>query len=277
VDAGTELIHAPELAFVTTKAQDLVDAVCPNVRMLGGIPVVIVQNGLGALDSGRAALPDAHVLGGLAMFASSYLESGRITVTASGSMVIGGDRSDSHLAGLLVQQVLGVVMPVQVSNDVRGAQWTKLLINQVNALPAITGLSVQECVEHPGLLRVLALSMRETIRVGLACGIRFGRVQSLSHLMLRLALLAPPAVTELLPRALARRMGDVPNPGSTLQSIRRGQPTEIDSLNGAVVRAARGVRLDAPVNETLVRLVHEVEMTGKFLTADDVVTRVTSR
>jgi 2-dehydropantoate 2-reductase len=76
------------------------------------------------------------------------------------------------------------------------------------------------------------------------------------------------------PRLLARRMGSVPNPGSTLQSIRRGQLTEIDFLNGAVVEAAREAGVPAPVNTAIVEMVHEVERTGEFLTPAEVVERV---
>jgi 2-dehydropantoate 2-reductase len=73
---------------------------------------------------------------------------------------------------------------------------------------------------------------------------------------------------------MARRMGATPNPGSTLQSIRRGQATEIDYLNGAVVRAAEGLGRTAPVNAALVALVHEVEASGSFLSPDEVTARV---
>jgi 2-dehydropantoate 2-reductase len=72
-------------------------------------------------------------------------------------------------------------------------------------------------------------------------------------------------------------MGDVPNPGSTLQSIRRGQPTEIDFLNGAVVAAARAHGLEAPVHAAIVDLVHEVERTGRFLSPAEVASRVPLR
>ena len=68
-------------------------------------------------------------------------------------------------------------------------------------------------------------------------------------------------------------MGDVPNPGSTLQSIRRGVPSEIDHLAGAVVRTAHRLGREAPVNQLLVELVHEVERSGAFLAPEDVARR----
>jgi 2-dehydropantoate 2-reductase len=54
--------------------------------------------------------------------------------------------------------------------------------------------------------------------------------------------------------------------GSTLQSLLRGEPTEIDYLNGEIVRAAAIVGMPAPINAAIVRAVHEVERTRRFLT-----------
>jgi 2-dehydropantoate 2-reductase len=71
-------------------------------------------------------------------------------------------------------------------------------------------------------------------------------------------------------------MGATPNPGSTLQSLRRGQLTEIDYLNGAVVEQAVILGLSAPINAELVRLVHEVERTHEFFAPDAVADRMRS-
>jgi 2-dehydropantoate 2-reductase len=104
--------------------------------------------------------------------------------------------------------------------------------------------------------------------------VRFGAVQGVSGAVLGLIGAAPLALGAAFPRLLARRMGEVPNPGSTLQSIRRGRLTEIDFLNGAVVAAAADGGRSAPVNSALVDLVHEVERTGRFFTPAEVVERV---
>jgi 2-dehydropantoate 2-reductase len=69
-------------------------------------------------------------------------------------------------------------------------------------------------------------------------------------------------------------MGATPNPGSTLQSIRRGQLSEIDYLNGAVVAEARAIGQEAPVNAALTALVHEVEATKAFIAPAEVARRV---
>ena len=57
--------------------------------------------------------------------------------------------------------------------------------------------------------------------------------------------------------------------GSILQSIKRGRPSEIDYINGEFVRLAKDNGLAAPLNKRLVKMVHEVERTGRFFTKDE--------
>ena len=257
VEASELLVVAPELAIIATKAQDAAAAMRANAPVLAGIPVLVVQNGLEGIATGRRELPDSTISGGLAMFAASYLSPGEVTITAPGPTFIGGD-GVAFVAAALTS------IDVHIVDDFAGAQWSKLVVNQVNALPAITGLSAQETIADPELRRLVTLSIRETVRVGLASGVRFASISGLSHGLLRAVLTAPLPLAELLPRLMARRMGSVPNPGSTLQSIRRGQLSEIDYLNGAVVAAGSSVGVPTPVNARLVELVHEVERTGEF-------------
>lgn len=272
--AGETLDLRPELVFLCTKAQDAENALRENRRTVDGVTVVVVQNGLDGVAAAARMLKDSECLGALALYAASYLRPGAVTVTAGGPTYLGRPGRPVDETVRSAAAVLGAVMPVEVTDEFLGVQWTKLLVNQVNALPAITGLSVQETIADQGLRRVLARSLREAARTGLDAGIRFGEIQGLSHGRIRLLATSPLALVEAVPRAMAKRMGDVPNPGSTLQSIRRGQPSEIDHLAGAVVRAAQRNGRDAPVNAALVDLVHEVERSGAFLAPTAVVERL---
>lgn len=277
VAAAAALTARPELAVLATKAQDAAAALTGSAAALEGVPLVVVQNGLGGLRVAHETLPGSPLLGGLALFAASYVSPGVVTVTGANPMILGaGPGTDAALLDR-VADVLREALPIEVTRDIEGAQWTKLLINHVNALPAITGLSVQEVIADAGLLRVMTASMRETVRLARKLGVRFGTVQGVSGGILNLIGVAPLWAGAAFPRLLGRRMGEVPNPGSTLQSIRRGRLTEIDFLNGAVVAAASAAGLAAPVNAAIVELVHEVERTGEFLTPGEVLARTPLR
>ena len=258
VGASQTLSRTPDLAFLATKAQDAEQALTANAAQLAGVPLVVVQNGLEGLETAARVLPGSPAFGALALYAAQNVEPGRVTITAPGTTVVDRSREAAEL--------LASVMPAQVTDNFRGAQWTKLVINMVNGTPAATGLSVQQTVADPRLRRIVTGLIREASRVGLAHGIRFDPIQGLSHAGVRAVAAAPLWAGQLLPRLMARRMGSVPNLGSTLQSLRRGQLTEIDYLNGAVVAQAREVGLRAPVNQAVTDAVHEVERTGSFLT-----------
>lgn len=274
VDAAEELTPGVELVIIATKAQDAPAAIRANLGKLRGIPLVVIQNGLDGISAAKEASPRSDIVGGLATFASSYLSPGRITVTTAGPLFLGVASPDSDVPARYAARILNEALPTSTVPNFIGAQWTKLVINQVNALPAITGLSVQEVVANPGLRRIMTESMRENVRIGLATRIHFETLQGLSHRRLRLFAGLPLWLGQALPRLMSRRIGKTPNPGSTLQSIKRGQETEIDYLNGAVVRAAQALGRAAPVNAALVELVHEVERRGEFFTPAEVVARV---
>ncbi|MES2170769.1 MAG: 2-dehydropantoate 2-reductase [Actinomycetota bacterium] len=273
VAAGERLSRRPEIAIVATKAVDAPAAIQDNLEWLGGIPVVVVQNGLSGISAAVAAAPKSDIVGGLAVFAASFLEPGVVTVTTGGPLYVGVGVDQSDIPARFVAQVLGTVLDTRFVPDFAGAQWTKLIVNQVNAIPAITGLSVQAVISDGGLRRAMTASIRENVRVARARGIRFAPMNGLGNGMLRLIGAVPLWIGQLLPLAMRRRMGSVPNPGSTQQSILRGQPTEIDYLNGAVVEAAAGTGVPTPVNAALVAMVHEVETSGQFLPVSEVVAR----
>lgn len=273
--AAAEILHqAPELVFLCTKAQDASAAIRENSALLGGIPVVVVQNGLAGLGKAAAELPDSDCVGALALFAASYLSPGRVTVTTPATTYIGAGTGAPPVAAVFAATVLDAAMPAVAVENFTGAQWTKLIVNQINAMAAITGWSVQDTLGDRPLRRIVTASMREAVRVGFDRGVHYGSIQGLSQGILRFVASAPLGAGQLVPLLMKRRMGDVPNPGSTLQSIRRGQLTEIDYLNGAIVTEAAELGRTAPINAALVGLVHEVERTGAFLPAPVVADRM---
>lgn len=261
LEALEVLRERPDAAILTTKAMASAEALRANREALGDAPVLVVQNGLGGERVAANLLGHDHVAGGLSLMAANSLEPGVVTVTAGGVTVIGGLEAERFVA------LLEPALPVEATLDLEGAQWTKLLINMVNAIPAIVGHSVQDVIADAGLRRVMLASMRETARVGLASGVRFQPLQGLTPVLVRVVAWAPRVVAQQVPMRIRERLGTVPNLGSTQQSIRRGQPTEVDAINGAVVEAAAAIGRDAPVNAALVELVHEVERTGRFLPA----------
>jgi 2-dehydropantoate 2-reductase len=274
VAAVEALTVRPELVLLCTKAQDAPMALGRHAELIDGVPVVVVQNGLDGVQTAERFLPHSTCVGVLSIIAANYPEPGRVRVTTTAASYLGRGDGPADDESRRIAAILSEAVPVIAIDNFRGAQWTKLVVNMLNAVPAIVGRSVQEVLHDRRLRRVVAASMRETVRVGMARGIRFGSLQGLSNARLRLFARVPVALGQVLPWMMGVRMGKVPNLGSTQQSVRRGQPTEVDHLNGAVVREAVLAELDAPVNEALTVLVHEVERIGEFLPEQRVLAEV---
>jgi len=274
VAAVEALTVRPELVLLCTKAQDAPMALGRHAELIDGVPVVVVQNGLDGVQTAERFLPHSTCVGVLSIIAANYTEPGRVRVTTTAASYLGRGDGPADDESRRIAAILSEAVPVIAIDNFRGAQWTKLVVNMLNAVPAIVGRSVQEVLHDRRLRRVVAASMRETVRVGMARGIRFGSLQGLSNARLRLFARVPVALGQVLPWMMGVRMGKVPNLGSTQQSVRRGQPTEVDHLNGAVVREAVLAELDAPVNEALTVLVHEVERIGEFLPEQRVLAEV---
>lgn len=274
VAADEELTVRPDLVLLCTKAQDAAAALLRNAAVIDDAPVVVVQNGLDGVQTAERILPRASCMGLLSIIAANYTEPGVVRVTTTAASYLGRGDGPADDESRRTAAILSDAVPVIAVDNFRGAQWTKLVVNMLNAVPAIVGMSVQEVLRDRRLRRVVAASMRETVRVGIARGIRFGSLQGLGNRRLRLFARMPVAVGQLLPWMMGVRMGGVPNLGSTQQSLRRGQPTEVDHLNGAVVREAILAELEAPVNEALTVLVHEVERLGSSLPAARVLAEI---
>ncbi|WP_405217235.1 ketopantoate reductase family protein [Agrococcus sp. Ld7] len=259
VTALEVLTEAPDVAILAVKATGAVEALEANRAALEGVPLLVVQNGLGGERAAARLLGHERVAGGISLMAANSLEPGVVTVTADGETIVGG------VEGARFATLLTEALPTSETPSIEGAQWTKLLINMVNAIPAIVGHSVQDVIRDPGLRRVMLASMRETARTGLAADVRFQPLQGLTPLLVRMVAFAPRRIAQQVPLRIGERLGEVPNMGSTQQSIRRGQLTEVDAINGAVVAEAARLGLEAPVNAALVELVHAVERGREFM------------
>ena len=123
----------------------------------------------------------------------------------------------------------------------------------------------------PYLSNLAIRLMREGMHVTKQAGIQLESLPDVSVALARLVTLLPVSIAANIIAVKARRMEKKwPLLSSTLQSILRNSPTEIDYLNGEIVRIGDQFGIPTPLNAKIVGLVHQVERTRKFFSADDV-------
>ncbi|MFM6968539.1 MAG: ketopantoate reductase family protein [Microbacteriaceae bacterium] len=255
-----------DAVVVAVKAHEIFSAI-QSASLQSSTPIIVIANGIGALAEARRAAPRNPIALGLAMFGANIAEPGRVDVTYTAPLVIGGDVKAVDTA----RTVIGPSIQLLVGRDIDNAVWSKLLVNELNAIPAITGFSVQETIANKWTREIVTRAMREAARVHLAEDDgRFPRIGPIGPFRARILASGPWSWALRVPVKLVAKMGSVPNFASTHQSIARGRQTEIDFLAGAVVRVGSRYGIPTPVNRTLVSLVHEVEETGRFYTLAEI-------
>jgi 2-dehydropantoate 2-reductase len=274
VGAKEQLDFEPDVALLTVKTQAVAAAAREIRPYVAGAPVVTMQNGVRSDELVATVLGKQDLLSCVVLFAATYLEPGSVTYSLRGDLVLGVPFGPIDERARTIVGVLDKAVPTHLSANIAGAHWTKLIINENNALPAVTGLSIQDVNRRPALSRLSVLMMREAVATITAAGITLASLPRLPATALRTALRMPMPVVSRLPGLLVRSLGRTPALGSTLQSVRRGEQTEIDYLNGEVVALGKRIGRPTPYNAAVVDLVHQVEATGRFLTEEEVTAAV---
>jgi 2-dehydropantoate 2-reductase len=131
-------------------------------------------------------------------------------------------------------------VPVELSGNVLGALWGKLLLNcGYNAISAITDIPYGRMVTLPGIARTVHDAVAECLAVAAALQVEI-----------------PGDVWAAVDRIATSMPGQV---SSTCQDLRRGKPTEIDHLNGYIVREGERLGVATPLNRSLHALVKALE------------------
>jgi 2-dehydropantoate 2-reductase len=224
-----------------------------------GALVVSLQNGVRNVDILRAHLPRQEVLAGVVGFNVVARGHGVYRQTTKGALLV--ERSDDPRAGRLWRALRAAGLRVTEHRDLVPHQWAKLLANLGNAVSGLSGAPTGEMLLSVGCRRVLAETIAEALRVLRGAGISPAPLQGIPVGLLPPLLRLPTPVVRLVARAQLR--ADPEARSSLFQDLARGRRTEIDFLNGEIVRLAEARGVDAPLNRRVVALVHEVEERGQ--------------
>lgn len=285
LNAVLALREHPDLVLLTVKTLD-VEQACRQIEpYVGGVPVVTMQNGVQADHMAAAVLGREAVLGAVVMCAASYLQPGEVSVQFAGWLIVGEPFGGVRGRTRAIAAVLSGAMPAYLTSHLWRARWSKLVFNLNNAICAATGLPLPEIAQTPAGRHLSIAVMKEGYRVARAAGLRLDHgLYGLTPRALRqdpnaaliallqgtmstvLATLPERAAMSVAALAGRSRLSRLPIRFSMWQSIARGRPTEIEYLNGEIVRRGHEAGLPTPYNTRLVAAVHEVAESGRFLT-----------
>jgi 2-dehydropantoate 2-reductase len=248
----SELPAEPQFALVTLKAAYL-QAALPQLRDRVQT-FVSLGNGL-VQDRVASLVGEDRLLIGTVEWGATNLGPGRLAQTTRAPFVIGEpDGSDSERLEQL-RAALATAGEVNVSHNIRGQVWSKLLLNSTwSGLGAASGLLYREVASH-SLGRRLAVEVwREGIAVGHAQDLELQELVGIPAEDIG----SPDR--EVSDHAIDTMMAQLgATKASMLQDIERDVPCEVDVINGAVAERGRAHGVPTPLNEGIVDLVHSYE------------------
>ena len=248
--AGVETLRLaalrPEHARETVDLVVLFTKTFHNDAALEGVKSIIgpathamtLQNGLGNDEAVARHVARERVIAGVSTLPSDLIGPGRVRSHGEGGSKIypayGGD------AGF-AQQVAGLLtaggLPTVLEPDIRAAIWSKAIFNAaMNALCALTRRTPGFLGAHEEARALIRAVVLEGVRAAQASGV---------------AIEAEP----ILDLTVVSVTDHADHEASMLQDVKAGRRTEVDAINGAIVRAAQAAGVTVPVTETLWRLV----------------------
>ena len=261
VKAIGDLPHDLDLVLHATKANDCVAAakeLLPHLKPQS--MVVSLQNGI-CEDALAEVLGRERVVGCVVGWGASHVGPGRCEVTSPGEFVIGHlDRPpDERLE--TVRSMLDAVQPTRVSDNIMGELYAKLMINAcINSLGAITGATLGELLAVRKVRRIFIALMNEALAVARAMGIQVA--PSTDGKLDYYRFLAGHSRIKQLKRHLVFRIIGFKYRrirSSSLQSLERGRPTEIDYLNGYICDRAAELEVAVPTHRSVVAMIKSIE------------------
>lgn len=234
-----------ELIIVLVKSFHTGEAMRAATSLLGPETAVLsLQNGIGHEDILADIVGRQRVLAGKTYVGGAQLAPGHVLAGTRGKLTLMGE-FDGGMSER-IQRIAGVFnqagLDTTVSENIMGTIWDKLLVNvATGALSGITRLPYGELYQVPELEACAVAAVAEAMAVAWASGIRLSIAEPVDAW--RMAGAGLPAEFK----------------ASMLQSLEKGSVTEIDYINGAVVRQGERYGIPTPVNQALVACIKGIE------------------
>ena len=272
----TQLKEKIDIAIFATKINDLEDLVLQNIDQLKDSILVTTQNGVRADYILNKHFRKESIVTGIVMFGSTFYAPNKIVHNFDGDFIIGNMFGLNHLGIDTVKSAVESSFNTVNMENIKGAKYLKVFINLNNCIPACLGVSMQEAFSDLDIA-VLAIKLnREAHDVVTKAGVKLESLPTYSKErlsgLISMEVNAAAGLFSKIMTSLSRE----PLYGSILQSIKRNKKSEIDYINGEIVELAKENKLNAPLNQKIVSVVHEVENSGKFLSKEDLMEAISN-
>lgn len=237
-----------DLVIVSVKAYDTETVISQIKTFLNDVTVLLAQNGYGNYEIATSLLGRERVVLSRIIFGVKLIDTGFAEVTVFGGEVIIG-QPDRAIPDEKLEEIAEVFsnagIPTKVSQNVYAVLWDKIIYNSaLNPLGAILECTYGELAENEETRSIMNKIIEEIFNVSKIREIKLNWQTPEDYIRYFYEKLIPPTRSHF---------------PSMYYDIKQGKKTEIDALNGAVVRLAKEAGISASVNETITNLIKAKE------------------
>lgn len=259
-----------DIVLLATKAGDMLAAAKELIPFLKkDSAVVSMQNGI-CEEALSEIVGRERTIGCVVGWGATMHKPGELEMTSPGDFIIGSldNKVDDRLTSL--KRILDSVVPAAISRNIMGDLYAKLIINScITTLGALCGLYLGRMLAIKKVRTIFIEIMAEAVAAAKAHGIKvevFAGKLDYYRFLEGKGFLAN-FKRHLFIRVIGFKYRRLKS--SSLQSLERGKPTEIDYLNGYITKLAKQKNVPVPVNEKLVKMVKEIEAGKREISIDN--------
>ncbi|MEG0269963.1 MAG: 2-dehydropantoate 2-reductase [Clostridia bacterium] len=248
-----------DIVLIATKAYDMPACARSLMHFIKPESLVLsLQNGI-CIDALAAVVGPQRTVGCVIGWGATMLAPGELEMTSKGEFIIGRMEGDQAVLEP-IRKALSTLVPTVISPNIYAELYSKLVVNScITSLGAICGLKLGEMLIKKQARTLFILVIKEAMDVAHALSLNvppFGGKLDYEKLMHGSGLFDQfrRHVMILIVGLKYRRLKS-----SSLQSLERGRPTEIDYFNGFIVKKGDSVGIDCPVNRRLTVMIKEIE------------------
>ena len=242
-----------DLIFLTTKSFDTESAVKDLMPLVGQKTLIVaLQNGLGNIETITRIAGKEHTVGARVIFGVEFVAPGHFKVTVIADKVLLGTITKEipqNRITEIAQMITKAGIPTDTTDEIEKFVWNKVLYNCcLNALSALLDTCYGKLGDFSPTREIMRAVISEVLAVAKSRGIDTGFPDAAAYEKVFYEKLLPPTYA---------------HHASTLQDLKSSKRTEIEALNGAIVRLGQEKGVPAPVNWTLTQLIHAREEFNK--------------
>lgn len=239
---GGSVTKEYELVILFVKDMASEAALSANIGLIGKDTILLsLQNGMGNYDIIKKFVPEQQILLGTTKHNCVTLSPGKIFHSGSGVTHIGSPYGNIDIAKKVIDAFVSSGIETEYCDDVGRLLWEKLFINMtINSVTSLLDCEIRTIAEDPYARSVAESLVREAVEVAKHDGEEFEYEQVIDDVI-----------------KTAKRLAK--GKASMCQDIEHKRRTEIDFINGAVVRLGEKYKVPTPTHKAIVNLIHAKE------------------